>query len=398
MAYEGVNGVAASSIEGINGVAKSNIEGINGATTPAAGSTWRVAIACGASGEYWWNTGSLDNVGHWHLVDLGSSVHRDVAWGYDSAGNEAWTMAASQTARPLRVAVSDGSDNWVPSGSDNWEDVDPQGIYDFPTYGYSTHHHVNAGATSASWTVAGANNSCYAYYVSGSMTDTANWNTVYRGFDASGTNSFVRGPVSNGSGSAADGVYVLTVGNDGGDMWVNHSGGMGHGDSPGAEWELTYDDAGTNKQKSNIGYGAGKWVATSVATNKDNLTSSNTVDGGKGMDWGPFYGAGTNRAMNGVATDMSGNWITVGDSGYVWTSDDNAESWTESRAVSVDGGTTYRTMKDVACDNNGSWVAVGDRSFYVSTNNGGTWTSFDISATTNRTYHAIAFNVHNTSQ
>tara|TARA_R110000824_G_scaffold97346_4_gene232697 strand:+ start:7414 stop:8607 length:1194 start_codon:yes stop_codon:yes gene_type:complete len=397
MAFEGVNGVVAASIEAINGVAKGDIEGINGSAPPAAATSWRVALVGGAAGEYYWSTGSLDNVGHWHLVDLGTSLHRDVAWGHDSAGNEAWVMSTNQTARPIRVAVSDGSDNWVPSGSGNWTDIDPQGIRDFPTYGYECHYHPNAGAGSASWSMSGVNNSCYAYYESGSMTDAANWNTVYRGFDDSGTNSAIRGPVSNGSSSAADGVYVLAVQVTTGDMWVNHSGGMGTGDS--GEWEQVYDaGAGTNRQKTDIAYGKGKWVTLSSATNKDNLTSSNTVGGAKGMEWGPLPNPGTNRAMRGAATNMSGAWVTVGDSGYTWNSDDNAESFSEVRTVSTDGGTSYRNMEDVAFDNNETWLAVGERSFYVSTDNGASWAPFDISATTNRTYYAVAFNTENTSQ
>ena len=396
-----IDDVAIGSVNKVNDVAKSSIAKMNDVTVAAAAAGGlRVAMVVGAAGEYYWSTSSnLATVGDWHLVDLGSSVNYDIAWGYDSDGNEAWVMATNQTARPIRVAVSDGSDNWVPSASANWEDVDPSGIRDFPTYGYECHYHPNAvtQSNSASWTMSGVNNSSYAYYLSGSMTDPANWNTEYRGFDASGTNSAIRGPVSNGSGST-DGVYVLHVVTTAGDLWVNHSGGLGNGDDTPAEWERVYS-TGTNRQKSAIGYGLGKWVVAGSGTAKHHLTSSNNMAGAKGMEWGDLPQPGTtNRVMNGVATDMSGNWILCGDTGYFWASDDNAASWTESKIPSTDGGTTYRPVKDIAYDNNGTWLAAGERSFYVSTNNGSSWVSFDISATTNRTYRGVAFNVHNTSQ
>ena len=125
-----IDDVAIGSVNKVNDVAKSSIAKMNDVTVAAAAAGGlRVAMVVGAAGEYYWSTSSnLATVGDWHLVDLGSSVNYDIAWGYDSDGNEAWVMATNQTARPIRVAVSDGSDNWVPSASANWEDVDPSGI------------------------------------------------------------------------------------------------------------------------------------------------------------------------------------------------------------------------------------------------------------------------------
>ena len=77
---------------------------------------------------------------------------------------------------------------------------------------------------------------------------------------------------------------------------------------------------------------------------------------------------------------------------------DNASSWSETQQVSVDGGTSTKAIEDVAYDNNGTWLAAGAASFYVSTNNGSSWTAFDISTANNVTYNGVAFNVINTSQ
>ncbi len=75
-----INDVAIGSVNKVNDVAKSSIAKLGDVTVAAAsGGPFRVAIVSGPAGEYWWNTGSVDNVNHWHLVDLGTTLHYDVA-------------------------------------------------------------------------------------------------------------------------------------------------------------------------------------------------------------------------------------------------------------------------------------------------------------------------------
>ena len=118
---------------------------------------------------------------------------------------------------------------------------------------------------------------------------------------------------------------------------------------------------------------------------------------GKPGSWGIMHNPGTNRAMRSAATDMSGTWVMCGDDGYVWRSTNNGLSWTElDRVPTTDGGSTYLDWYDIAYDNDGTWVMVGQRSLATS-DNGVNFTPFDYPVSS-QTYHAIAFNLTNTSQ
>ena len=392
MTINKINGAAMSGVNKINSVAKDGISKIDGASIGAApASALKVALMVGNAGYIEWNTGSLGDDTHWHRLDFSGDVYRDVTWGYDEDGTECWVAATNKTDHPLIVAKSDGSDNWVPSGSSNWTQIRPSGgpwpgTWGFRGYRVGRGDHTNNDR--ATFMMGAANNSILSTYVTGGITDSANWSQYYRAFDSSGTNSAIYGLSWNRSSSAADSTFALVIG---GDVWLN-ANGTGSGDD--GDWTRVYDvSTGT---PWDLQYGNGYFVGGGRNTSGLGTLTGSMV-GGKPGSWGLMSNAGTNRAMRGAATNMSGAWVLVGDDGYIWHSSDNASSWSEVRVPDNDGGSTYRDWYDVAYDNDGTWVACGQRAYAVSDDNGETWASSNGLAG-NGTYSAIAFNVTNTSQ
>jgi len=391
MAINKINAAAMSGVSKVNAISKDDISKIDGASIGAApASSLKAALMVGNRGYIEWNTGSLDDDDHWHRLDFSGDVYRDVTWGYDEDGTECWVVATNKTDHPLIVAKSDGSDNWVPSGSGNWTEIKPSGGPWTGTWNFRGYRVGRGDYTDndrATFMMGAANNSILSTYVTGGITDSANWSQYYRAFDDSGTNSAIYGLSWNHSASAADSTFALVID---GDVWLN-ANGTGSGDD--GDWTRVYDvSTGT---PWDLQYGNGYFVGGGRNTSGLGTLSGSMV-GGKPGAWGLMSNAGTNRAMRGGATNMSGAWVMVGDDGYIWYSSDNASSWSEVRVPDNDGGATYRDWYDVAYDNDGTWVACGERAYAVSDDNGETWLSSNGLGT--GTYSAIAFNVANTSQ
>lgn len=395
MAFEGANGVAASSIEGINGVAKDDIQAINGATVTAAPTTTRVAMAVGESAHVLWSTSSnLTSADDWTILDLGAGGFDDIGWGYDDSDNEVWIIMRDNAAIPMKIAVSDGSDNWIPSASANWTDVRPDGSRELDGAGHNIHFADTGSNDRPTWAMSSISNEEYAYYITGSITDTSAWQVQYRGFDSLGGNddTFRPAPLWNRSASASESVFVM-AGNNNGSVFssVNGTGSENAGD-----WAIRYNPGGSNaNNKGKAGYGAGVWVITGQQSAEDHVTGSSD-----GQTWGALNEPASGRPMLGVATDMAGKWLIVGKNGYVWYSSDNAVTWSEYRCTGSSAG-VYRDMRDVAYDNDGTWLIVGVREFWstaVDPVSSDVWTPYDVDDSSNRTYNACAFNVANSSQ
>jgi hypothetical protein len=396
MAFEGVNGVVASSIEGINGVAKGNIQEINGAApaAPPAG-TSRVALAVGEGAHVMWCTSStLTSAADWTLLDLGAGGFDDVAWGYDASDNEVWILTKDSTTIPMKIAVSDGSDNWAPSASANWTDVRPNGSSQLIGKGHKVKFADTGSILRPTWAMTSISNEEYVYYITGSITDTSAWQVHRAGFDslAGNDDTFRPPPTWNRSASASESVFTM-AGNNNGSIFssINGTGSENAGD-----WAIRYNPGGSNaNNKGDGGYGAGVWVYVGQQTAEDHVTGSSD-----GQTWGALNEPAANRPMLGVATDMAGKWVTVGKNGYVWYSSDNAVTWSEYRCTGSSAG-VYRDMRDIAYDNNGTWLIIGVREFWstsVDPVSSDVWTPYDVDASSNVTYNACAFNVENSSQ
>ena len=388
-----VRGVLWARVAKVNGIAKARIARMDAEqpSSDSPGDTFRAALMVGNSGVIEWNTGSLDNDDHWIRLDTGGDVHRDVTWGYDEDGTECWIISTNKTTRPVIVAKSDGSDNWVPSGSSNWAPVKPSGgpwpgTWSFRGYRCARGDHTNNNR--ATFMMGGMNNSILSTYVTGGITDSANWSQQYRAFDASAANGAIYGLAWNRESADADSIFALTIGND---VWMS-TNGTGSGD--GGDWQMVFQSPGSSVTTMwNLQYGNNVWVGGGTnSQGKGNLTGS----GGGTGSWGHFARP-ANRGMRGAATNMSGNWVMGGNDGYIWYSSDDAASWSEVRVPENDGSSTYRDWYDVAYDNDGTWVACGERAYAISTDNGQTWASSNGLAG-NTTYNAIAFNLTNTSQ
>jgi len=389
---EGLNGVSVGSIEAVNGVAKSSIQAINAVTPAAPVATFRVAMAVGESAHILYSAESdLTDADNWTLLDLGSGGFDDIAWGYDDSDNEVWILTKDAAAIPMKIAVSDGSDNWIPSASANWADVRPDGSNQLVGAGHRISFCDTGSNDRPTWAMTSISNEEYAYYITGSITDTSAWQVQYRGWSTPAGNDDTgrQPPLWNRSASAAESVFIMGWNRVG----TIFSSVNGTGSEDSGDWTLRYNPGGSSAvyNKSNGGYGAGVWVVMANQTSEDHVTGSSD-----GVTWGALNAPTAGRPMISCATDMAGAWMACGNNGYVWKSTDNAVTWAETRYTSSASG-VYKDMKDIAYDNDGTWLIVGTRDFWVSVD-GSNWTALDPEGTANRTYNAVAFNVVNSSQ
>ena len=110
-------------------------------------------MAVGESAEIYWTTSStINSMEDWTLLDLGSGGFDSIKHGYDDSDNEVWILTRDSTSIPMKIAVSDGSTNWVPSGSDNWVDVRPSGGRTLEGAGHEINYGDSGSADRATWT------------------------------------------------------------------------------------------------------------------------------------------------------------------------------------------------------------------------------------------------------
>ena len=393
MAVNKIDNTAASSISKIDNTSKDSISKIDNETLAAPGRS-RVAIAVGESAHIMYCTADdLTDAANWTLLDLGSGGYDDIAWGYDSSGKEVWILTRDNAANPMYIAVQDANPAWVPSGSDNWVSTRPDGGRELDGAG----HRVSFGSTGsndlATWAMTSISNSEYAYYVTGTITDSSAWCVQYRGFDTVGNGRSGRPPPIWNRNPAAS-MFVMAMNNPG----AVFSSVEGTGSEDNGDWDLEFNPGGSNaNNKGNGGYGNGVWVIAGQQSKENHVTGSGTQGS---MTWGLLNAPALNRPMIGVATDMAGKWVMCGNGGYIWVSTDDAETWTETRLTSSASG-VHKDMKDVAYDNDGTWLIVGSRDFWVSSDltlaNAG-FVAVDPEPTADIQYNAIAFNVENSSQ
>jgi len=334
MAFEGVNGVAASSIEGINGVAKSSIEGINGAAPPTTSHTdlW---VLVGKSGK----VGTSANGTDWTVYDMGSTDNWAIVYNKDSSGDDMWGMAHnSNTAEFLTSSTPDDSGAW---GTTNLA-------------GSFTARGLAIDKQSGKWYFATKTTNANKIMFTGSRDADS-----FGSFDYSGvvtTYGVNYGVASNGSGTIMIGVRD--------DLIATSSGGL----------VGTANFLGGNNINKGVAQGGGKWF---VLANSGKAAVS--VDGGQ--NWtdisSDIDGAGT-TALNALAYDGgangTGTWIIVGNSAYMARSTNNGVDWTE-----IDHSSTHtRKLQHIATNGSGTWVAVGDDGrIGTSTDHGAAWSWSD---------------------
>jgi hypothetical protein len=331
MAFEGVNGVAASSIEGINGVVKSSIEGINGLAPPGVSHTdlW---VLVGQSGK----VGTSADGSSWTIYDLGSTDHWAVVYNKDSSGDDLWGMTqASNTAEFLTSSTPDDSGTWGVTNLDG----------SFQARGLAI------DKTSGKWYFATKSTSGNKIMFTGSQDADS-----FGSFDYSSVSSnygFNYGVASNGSGSIMIGVRD--------DLIATSSAGL-----VGA---ANFLGSGKTINKG-VAQGGGKWFVLAGG-------GKAAASGDGGQNWtdisSEVSGAGS-TALNAIAYDGgangTGTWIIVGNSAYMGRSTDNGTTWTQ-----IDHSATHtRKLQHIATNGSGSWVAVGDEGrIGTSTDHGASW-------------------------
>ena len=396
MAVGKVNDVAGANIGKVDDVAAASIGKLSDVAASLGETQYtRLAMVVGEAGETWWTTGStINSMDDWTLVDLGSGGYDSIKHGYDDSDNEVWILTRDSTSDPMKIAVSDGSTNWVPSASANWVDVRPSGGGTLSGAGHKVQYGDSGSADRATWILTSVAKSEYAYYVTGTITDAASWEVVYRGFSSSGNSSTGRpSGIWNREESNEQSTFLMGM-NNSGDLYISANG---TGSEQNGDWLVVDEPGGTNaNNKGAAAYSrGGHWVVLGQQSAEHHRKGT----GFPTTTWDDLNEPAANRQMLSVATNMTGTFIAVGKNGYIWRSFDNGDNWDEQRVTGSNAG-VYRDWRGIAFDNNlldhddgGTWLVCGaSGDFIVSTDFGENWHPFSISDSTNRTYNACAFN------
>ena len=367
-----VSGVADADIVKIDGVAAADISKIGGITKAAAASGPSVAVCVGEDGAILYSTTAGFASGSWSYYAKGGIDFKAVCYGKQSDGTETWAVAGNNTTKMLTL-----SQIAIPTASGDWTQHNATGeTATAVCYGHSGSTDSDSGI--ANFVLVG--NDCeYVSYFDSGITTTANWDGRRPMVSGMSTSKSLLCVAFNHS--ISDPLFMAATNR--GRIAKSTTGG----DGDAADWVVVRnkqnDEAGTGNLNtdwalSGIAFGDAvgvKWVAVSAASTlwkRSNQTSSN------GDDWGAM---GTNepawnRQMRSVDTDGAGNWVAVGDDAYVWTSDDNAVSWTEAQTGHPDHA--LNDWKAVKYDGSSAWYMGGAAGHLMkSVDSGANWTAID---------------------
>ena len=367
-----VSGVADADIEKIDGVAAADIEKVGGVTKAAAASGATVALCVGEDGAILYSTTAGFASGSWSYYAKGGIDFKAVCYGKQSDGTETWAVAGNNTTKMLTL-----SQIAIPTASGDWTQHNATGeTATAVCYGHSGSTDPDTGI--ANFILVG--NDCeYVSYFDGDVTDMNNWDgkrPMVAGMSTSKAlvsiafNNSISEPLFMAATNQGRIAKSTTGGNGDADDWVVVRNKQND--------EADTGNLGTGWALSGIAFGDAvgvKWVAVSAASTlwkRSNQTSSN------GDDWGAMDAnePAWNRQMRSVDTDGAGNWVAVGDDAYVWTSGDNAVSWTEAQTGHPDHA--LNDWKAVKYDGSSAWYMGGAAGHLMkSVDSGANWTAID---------------------
>ena len=346
---EAVNGVAAGSIEAINGVAKASIQAINGAGLPASGaSLWcivgedgAVATAAGSDLNAW--TGYVSA-----LMGPATQDYNTVAYGEDGSGGPMWIAVNSNNNRDIRWNAD------PTAGIDSWGNKNP------------TSSMYGATWSDGVWLAVGGNGEVWR-----STSGSGSWSEI----DLSGVTGWsgsdaIREVVGDGAGSFmfAQGMNVF-LSTDAGETWARVVDLAG----------VSYINA-TGYTGCSMSYTASRWCvllrksgqsrAYHAAASDTSTWTASTAGGSTATGQLIVSTSGNVRmaAANGVVIIASENDIS--------RSTDGGQDWTKYNASHpADGALPRGSVRDIATDGSGTWICVHDTGrVSISTNEGLAWT------------------------
>jgi hypothetical protein len=358
--YEAVNGVTAANIEKVNGVAKASVQAVNGATTPSSGAE-KWGLAADNAGIGYASTSDLTSWTTYVTESSESTDYKTIAYGKDGSGNPLWVVGWSEGDQELMYS----SDITNTSG---FSDVDLS---------------PNKTIQSVHW----GNN---VWIAVGQMSGTDN-KTILRSTDGSSWSAIDVSSIDSGSVTTDN---VKSVCSDGAGNWLfSQKDRLYKSTDNGSNWTLAIDfnDAGINEikdiqytnstwvillKRTSGGAGSGPYVRTAASSDVTDWSAEQDVnvgssierfacgDGkclfvystdhqlatvsGKTCTLATYTANQLTSSILNVATDGSGTFVAVGNSGDIEVTTDNGSNWTQT----VDGldqpGTTNVKLRDVA--------------------------------------------------
>ena len=328
---------------------------------------WMEEIATGASevlvgstaGWIGFSTSSGDWSSEWGFYDTGTRTYHEIQYGKAADDSDIWVAALNGATSGGRVA-----NDSLPTATSDWDAVD---LVDGNSYPNGVSNGDPSDDAKASWCIA-ADNGRFSYVDDdGDPATGANWTKL-------------------GSGQMPGDLTDVTFNQDStSPVWVRGNNRFQLDSSTdGINWTTRQSAPDGNPDCYDIEYSNNLWVAVG----EQQFTGS-----ANGQTWGTMNSPAS-RTMNASAGDGDGNWICVGEDGYVWTSSDDAANWSESRVADSRGGSNYSSMNDVACDGAGIWIIVGDDSeMWKSSDNGSTWTNITPGRSSYGNFGCVEFNI-----
>ena len=373
MSVDKINGITYDNVSRLSGIEQADLEKLNAQTLSASGggasSGATTAVIGSSAGWLGYSTATGDwGSSTWSFYDTGIDLAYEVEYGYKPDGTALWVLNIDKTANPLKYSTAA-----APSQTGDWTNFDVIAS-NKPSYGSAYGY---SGSNGIATFVAVGDDARQSHTLTGDPTDTANWTKSSRINTDCSTTAQIRDVAFNGD--IASPVFVAVT-----------NGGFIASSVDGASWTTRRNINNASKALYRVEYGNGVWVACAYYGDFEHMTGS-----ADGSTWGTLNLPAGNpvRTMLGVTTNGTGNWVMVGGSGHVWTSSDDAVTWSEQQVADSRGASRYTTMYDVAYDNDGTWVIVGKNSeIWKSTNNGSSWTNETPSRSSYKNFQSIQFN------
>lgn len=323
---------------------------------PPAGAT--EALIGGSGGWVGYSSGSGDWAsGDWNWYDTGTRAMQEIQYGQAADGSDIWVKVLNGATSSGRVAHDS-----LPTQSSDWTAVD---VSQNNSYAQGVSNGLPNDDSKASWCVA-IRDSRFSYIDDdGDPAVSSNW--------------------VKQSGEMSGHLTDVTFNQDSSSpVWVRSN----------SRFELQSSTDGisfTTRQTalsancSDVEYSNGVWIAVGAEVHRIGSTN--------GQTWSALNAPST-RTMYGSAGNGSGNWVIVGETGYVWISSDNGSNWSEAQIPDSRGAGNFTTIRDVAYDGGGIWIAVGEEGeMWKSSDNGSNWSSITPSRGSYGILNTIEFNI-----
>jgi len=320
----------------------------NSATEVLVGST---------AGWIGFSTSSGDWSSEWGFYDTGTRTYFEIQYGQAADDSDVWVAVLNGATSGGRVA-----NDSLPTETNDWTAVD---VSQNNSYPQGVSNGLPDDDSKASWCVA-IRDSRFSYIDDdGDPAVSNNWTKL--------------------SGEMSGHLTDVTFNQDSASpVWVR-SNSRFELESSTDGISFTTRQTALSANCSDVEHSNGVWIAVGAEVHR--------IGTANGQSWSALNAPST-RTMYASAGNGSGNWIIVGETGYVWTSSDNGSNWSEAQIPDSRGGSNFTDMNDVAYDGSGIWIVVGDESeMWKSADNGANWTNITPGRSSYGNFGCVEFNI-----